>query len=371
MIIEGEIMKNFFSIAAVTLLSGCATGGTAFENPWHSPSRLSDPTLGVEDSELVALMQPCIDYARETFPEAARRIEEELPPEASLSVTARRTNPDGRAHQFIVYVDSIDGGQIHGRIAANGVYANDRVYAWGDKYSLARADIMDWGIGYHDRPEEGNLLGKYLLLRQDGIVSGPCDPRHDEFQHFRLFRETVSFVPPVGADWHMRGRHAGFEMTALNRGPSLGEIRAVYAARLPECLSCDSDQDFLTSTKAVFGKGDAAGPKGYVQVEQEITPYTEIEAECVLLRVISENNKALLSPSRERGLVIREELEIGCMHPYREKELITLGYIHHYQPGHRDPDFVDQANRIFRSLAFTKTGNPIPIAKTQGKESVQ
>ncbi|NNJ97260.1 MAG: hypothetical protein HKP12_08870 [Gammaproteobacteria bacterium] len=73
-----------------------------------------------------------------------------------------------------------------------------QAHAAGDTIELAIADVVDWLISYDDRPEKGNLLGKYMLMRQDVLMSGPCDPQHREFKHFRLFRSDYSFVPPTG-----------------------------------------------------------------------------------------------------------------------------------------------------------------------------
>lgn len=42
-----------------------------------------------------------------------------------------------------------------------------QAYAAGDTIELAIADVVDWLISYDDRPEKGNLLGKYMLMRQD------------------------------------------------------------------------------------------------------------------------------------------------------------------------------------------------------------
>ncbi len=367
---RGEIMRNNLRATALILLSGCTTAALASENPWYTPSRVSNPSLGIEDSELVALMKPCIDYARDSFAEAARRVESDLPPEASFSVTGP-LHLDGGKGLFFVYVDSIDSTRIHGRIANSGVYPDGRGYSRGDEYSLATMDIVDWTIGYPDRPEEGNLLGKYLLLLQDGLVSGPCDPQHDEFKHFRLFLENISFVPPSGVEWRMRGRHASWQMTMAKQSDSPGELHAFYSSRTPECALCAAGQDLLTTLSELFGKEDAAGPKGYKSTKQELTAYTKKEAECVLIHLLSENRRARLSPSRKKGLVIREEWEIGYIHPQHEKELITIGYIHHYQPEQKDPEFSEKAHHVFQSLAFTEPRDLTLMAAAQGKEDAE
>jgi hypothetical protein len=50
------------------------------------------------------------------------------------------------------------------------------LYAPGDNISVNKSEIVDWYIIHKDRPAEGNMIGKYLLLKQDGLAAGTCDP---------------------------------------------------------------------------------------------------------------------------------------------------------------------------------------------------
>ncbi len=352
-------MRIVLSIAALTLLSACATSTFAPENPWKMPNRAPELTRGTDFDELKSLTQACSIYARDSFPEAARRIAEELPPEASLSVTSRGCILCGGAHEFSVYVDSFQGDQIVGRIAGlNGfnVVVDGRNYEPGDTYSLTTQDIVDWTIEYRDRPEEGNLLGKYLLLQQDGLVSGPCDPEHDEFQHFRLFRDTYSFVPPTGPHKYLRGKHyvgnMPIDMSMQQEGVTPYELNTLSAMRLGETPFYATEQalvDMLTETY----RQSFANTSRYTAMENEVTAYTQLDAKCALLHRVLEDAQALLSASGERGPMIREIMELTCVHPSANDLTVQLTYSHRYQDGHRNPEFVDQANRVFQSLAFT------------------
>jgi len=353
-------MRIILSVTALTLLSACATTTIAPENPWTIPNRHPQLTRGTNFDEIHDLTQECSVYARETFPEAARRIAEELPPETSLSVTVRGCILCGAAQQFSVYVDSFQGDQIVGRVAGvNGfnVVVDGGNYEPGDTYSLTTQDIVDWTIEYRDRPQEGNLLGKYLLLQQDGLVSEPCDPQHDEFQHFRLFRDTYSFVPPNGPRWYLKGKHyvgnMPMDMSMQQEGVTPYELNTLSAMRLGETPFYATEQalvDMLTETY----RQSFANTSRYTTIEHEVTAYTRLDAKCALLHRVLEDARALLSASGERGPMIREIMELTCVHPSASDLVVQFTYSHRYQDGFRNPEFVDQANRVFQSLAFTK-----------------
>jgi len=61
-----------------------------------------------------------------------------------------------------------------------------------------------------------------------------------------------------------------------------------------------------------------------------------------------------LSRSGERGPMLREIMEITCVHPSASDLAVQLTYSHRYQPGYRNEEFVDKANLVFESIAFTE-----------------
>jgi hypothetical protein len=346
--IRGKIMRNSFCAAALILLSGCVglymyVGGYTYSGGWGTPSPYyRNSNLNPTDTaEQKHLMQPCVDHARQTFPEAALRFEAGLPRKTTLAVVTRPSRADGTPYHVLVEVGSIIGTQINGRKRDAGVIEVDgRSYDRGDNYSLATTDIVDWTIEYPDQPEEGNWLKKYLLLRQDGLVSGPCDPLHSEFQHSRFFGYEYSLVPPSGPQWHMRGGHVvkeyDFDMFMQELGDSPHEVNTLSAAQYFDLKTplYETDQELVISS--------------------EVIAYTELGAKCTLSHRLHEDGEARLSSSGERGPMIREIMELGCLHPSQSKLTVQLTYSHRYQDGYRDPEFVDKANRVFQSLAFTE-----------------
>lgn len=337
--------------SAPFILSLSYATAAAAENPWITPNRSTFPFSAEEYAELDAMMEPCAEHARESFSSAARRYDAKLEPSATLFVMIRTSGPDDHPPNFYVEVTKVEDAKIHGRIASDGVIVDGRRYRRGKKFTLTVTDIIDWLFIYPDRPEEGNLLGKYMLLRQDGLVSGPCDPLHSEFQHFRLFREEYSFVPPTGSTWRLYGKGPEWDMTMQEHGIGPDEANTVYAVRY-EVPIFTTDQELVDLTIEAEKK-NLGDPSRYTLKEHEVVAYTEVNARCALSRQLIDDNAALRRTG-ERTPMIREVMSLVCVHPSKRNMAINLAYSHRYQDGHRDPGFTDRAKAVFQSLAFSQ-----------------
>lgn len=354
----GDGMKRLLSITAmirttsILLLMACVTAGAA-ENPWITPNRSTFPFSDEEYAELDTMMEPCSDYARATFSEAALRLKAGLPKKATLNVMLRTTGPDDHPPNFYIRVEKANDNEIRGRIVSNGVILDGRRYKWGKKYKLAVSDIIDWLIISPDRPEEGNLLGRYLLLRQDGLISGPCDPQHNEYQHFRLFRESYSFVPPIGASWRLYGRDEKTQTDAVaqEHGAGPDEANTVFATRY-EVPLFESDLEFVRFVEQTEKK-NVGDPDRYNLKEHEVSAHAQGGARCALSHQLIEDNAAL-KRTGERTPMLREIRALVCIHPGNSTVAVTLTYSHRYQPGYRDTEFITKTDAVFRSLAFSK-----------------
>ncbi len=321
------------------------------ENPWVTPNRSTFPFSPEEYAELDAMMEPCAEYARESFSRAARRHNAGLEPETTLYVMFRTSGPDDHPPNFYVQVKKVEGAKIHGKIASDGVILDGRRFRRGKKFTLTVSDIIDWLVIYPDRPEEGNLLGKYLLLRQDGLVSGPCDPLNSEFQHFRLFREDYSFVPPSGQTWRLYGRNSESDMTMQEHGAGPDEANTVFVARY-EVPALSTVQELVNLTIEAERK-NLGDPNRYTLKEHEVNAYTEKDAICSLSRQVIYDNAAL-KRTGERTPMIREIMSLVCVHPSKKNMAINLSFSHRYHAERRDPDFIEKATAVFQSLAFSK-----------------
>lgn len=347
------IAATIFAAPFISLLGNPTVA--AAENLWMTPNRSTFPFSVEEYAELDSMMEPCAEHARETFSEAARRHNEEMESAATFYVMSRTPGPDDHPPNFYVQVKKVDGIKIQGSIASNGVVLSGRRYRRGKKFTLPVSDIVDWLVIYPDRPEVGNLLGKYMLLRQDGLVSGPCDPLHSEFQHFRLFREDYSFVPPSGSTWRLYGPSlegdVTTDMTMQEHGSGPDEANTIYVVRY-EVPIFSTDQELVDLTIETEKK-NLGDPNRYTLREHEVIAYRENNARCALSRQISDDNAAL-KRTGERTPMIREIMSLVCVYPSKTDMAINLTYSHRYHDGHRDPEFTEKATAVFQSLAFSK-----------------
>ncbi|HEY7567984.1 MAG TPA: TonB family protein [Gemmatimonadaceae bacterium] len=113
-----------------------------------------------EWAETVRAMQPYVDQARATWPNARARFMAGLPKGHDFFVTVRLSDLYGHTEQVFVRVERIDDATITGRIQSDiGVVAG---YRRGDVHTLAERDLIDWTIVRPDGSEEGNVVGKFL-----------------------------------------------------------------------------------------------------------------------------------------------------------------------------------------------------------------
>jgi len=106
-------------------------------------------------------IKPYIEQARKTYPEAKQRFLDGLPPKHSFFVTTRLHAPSGRFEQVFVAVKEIKDGKITGIIYSEIQLLKD-AFKFGDSYTFAESDLLDWTITNPDGSEEGNFVGKFL-----------------------------------------------------------------------------------------------------------------------------------------------------------------------------------------------------------------
>jgi len=343
------------------VLLGCCLGvalwadyasAQRWDNAWKTPHRELVALQSGQDEDIDALIRPCVDYSRETFPDAVSRFQAQLPKGAYFLVVVGQPDPYvSKDHQYLI-VDSIKGSRIKGR------ESNEQHERRRRRVTADAGQVADWVIVYPDRPESGNLLRKYALLRQDGLVESACDPQHPEYRHFRLFRASYSFVPPSGPNWQLRGAHVTadgstyVDMWMQEHGEGPHELNTLATETIGNNYVFNSDQE-LVDLIAGTEKSAYIETDRHVPLEQSVTAYDGLDARCALSHRSAQDKKALLSASGERGPMIREIMELGCVHSSTDKIYINITYSHRYKPGNRDPGFVEAANDVFQSLAFS------------------
>jgi len=261
-----KLINRFIVVSVCCLLLSCASIPGETPSPWDFPSRGYGVTSKEQQMHLVASMKPCIDFARDTFPGVLTRYKTGLPEGAVLKAIVF----DDVKITSQITVWTVDDNQIHGRISRMHSI-NGKLYAPGDNISINTSDVVDWYLTHQDRPAEGNMIGKYLLLKQDGLAAGTCDPRDIEFQRFRFFAQDYSFVPPGPDGWEMREPRQGDDMSMLKKGPGRNEINTVSSARYRYPL-VNSQQELVDTTRG-FMQFTPEDPDRYTIIEHEITPF--------------------------------------------------------------------------------------------------
>ena len=343
-----NICYRLITASIACLISSCATFPTSSSyNPWQFPNRGYSISSSAEQARLLASMKPCNEYARNTFPEALRRYENGLLGGAGLIATV--FDDVNLNSQLRVHVT--EGELIHGHMSGGHVIKG-KSYAAGDEISVNKADIVDWYIIHQNRPPEGNWLGRYLLLKQDGLAPGDCDPKDIEFQRYRFFAWDYSFVPPGTEGWELWGPDKDTDMTMQKKDKNLDEINTVSSSRY-RISPTSSEQELIEIAKNLGRYGDEEGVRyNVVGLEGEIYPHRKTR--CARSQHIVEDKQALLSKWGKRGFMIRDVQSLVCVHPADNEVAVVLLYLHRHHPGKRDPGFIDKANSVFESLAFTK-----------------
>jgi hypothetical protein len=350
-----NLIIRLIILNATCLLASCATPDSS--NPWETPNRYIRISVS-EQEQFNASLQPCVEHARKTFDQAKYRFQNGLPEGGAFYVVVFN---DLKGTSYIE-VDSSDSGLIRGYVNF-GNSIKGKNYTTGAYIILAQSDLIDWSITYLDRPADGNLISKYILLNQDGLAAGACDPDDIEFQRFRFFAKDYSFVPPGADGWEMRAPREGQDMLMLEKGAGPNELNTLSSTRYKFPL-INSKQELVDATRG-FMEYAPEDPDRYTIIEHEIVPFTKKKtmpinfnslAMCAVSRQVIADMQALLLKSGEKGTMIRETQTLVCVHPTERDRAIVLNYSHRYQPGNRDPEFSNKARQVFESIAF-KTKN--------------
>jgi TonB family protein len=105
-------------------------------------------------------MQPYVEMARATYPDARKRFIAGLPRGYDFYLTTRLRDPQGRWEQIFVRTDSIARGRVYGQISSDvRLIAGYRAF---QSYQFPETDLIDWTITDPRGREEGNALGKFL-----------------------------------------------------------------------------------------------------------------------------------------------------------------------------------------------------------------
>ena len=158
-------MKKSVLISVALTLSICSVAISQQPKPeiYIAPNAPKDKPVNAADADVAkieAAMQPYIEQARKTYPQARERFLKGLPPKHTFFITTRLYDKSKRFEQVFIAVSEIKEGQITGSIASKiGLVSG---YKEGDSYSFPESALVDWTISKPDGTEEGNFVGKFL-----------------------------------------------------------------------------------------------------------------------------------------------------------------------------------------------------------------
>lgn len=158
---------NSILLSVALTLASCGVALSQQPKPtpevYVAPNAPKDKPVDVANSEvqqLEAAMQPYIEKARNTYPQAKARFLNGLPPKHSFFITTRLHDTSQRFEQVFIAVTEIKDGRISGAIASEVNLVSG--YRQGQTYSFPEAELIDWTITRPDGTEEGNFVGNFL-----------------------------------------------------------------------------------------------------------------------------------------------------------------------------------------------------------------
>ena len=168
-------MMKALVLATSLLFLGCTYSQARHGKSSSPPDRPVSVQTYEGLARLIAWMQPCVQEARRTFPDARKKFLDGLPNGYEFSVVARLRDAEGHIEQVFIRVNDVTGPLIH------GVVTNETSTVQGFKTGavvlVSEDEILDWIIVSPDGHETGNLIGKNLDRVQDSPRPGDaCRP---------------------------------------------------------------------------------------------------------------------------------------------------------------------------------------------------
>jgi hypothetical protein len=322
--------------------------------PLQTPQRsyYGDPDLFPLE-QILEGMDACEQRARETFPAIADRFADGVPVGTTVLVTMRYQDP---FYQFYVELDYIRDGIVYGRMDSADIYLGSEPITRGTTIDVPVSEVIDWTIIYPDRPEEGNLLGKFMMRLLDRLIALPCDPDHPELNSFRVYQPGYSFIPPVGNGWIVSPGNGPIDVSIQRDDVERDMLDTVFSTRsgVRKRVAEYSDDEF--AAWLIESEADLLDTDRNRMLEHTVVPYDARSERCYLSNQMIEDSQALRRNTGERVLMLREHLILICFHPGAERMVVTLDYMHRHPPGRRDPDVDERAREVFASLNFSRAG---------------
>ena len=194
--------KSVLLLVVLTLVTcsvAIAQQPTPTREVYVAPNAPKDKPVNARESEaeqIEAAIKPYIEKARTTYPEAKARFLKGLPPKHTFFITTRLTDSSKRIEQVFIAVNEIKEGKVSGAIASEIHLVSG--YKFGDTYTFAESELIDWTISKPDGTEEGNFVGNFLdsyqvthVVAEGGWRNEPVTP---ESMNQRLEEAAVQYA---------------------------------------------------------------------------------------------------------------------------------------------------------------------------------
>jgi hypothetical protein len=159
-------MKTSLSILFIVLT---ATAGVSAQQvaPPMAPSQ-DEPLEFTNPAVLDSIIQPYVQMARRSYPEAKARFQKGLPADRKFLVTVRAYDEQNNFEQIFVEVHKLEDGQVKGAVSMSSGKLPG--LAPGDKVAIPEDQVLDWCILSPDGAQEGNVVGKFLDVVRERVV---------------------------------------------------------------------------------------------------------------------------------------------------------------------------------------------------------
>ncbi len=105
------------------------------------------------------MMQPYIEEAKKTYPQAKARFQSGLPAGYNFLVTINLHEKNIHENAFMAVL-KISDGKVTARLTTELIQVKS--FRYGQVYVFPESEVLDWTILSPDGKEEGNFIGKFL-----------------------------------------------------------------------------------------------------------------------------------------------------------------------------------------------------------------
>jgi len=161
----------------------------------------------------------------------------------------------------------------------------------------------------------------------------------------RLVQPGYSLLPPNEKGWVVVRRDPG-RLQLAKRGDARDTTVAIQGGLVQLPASKDS-ADFVQVIKD--GQAKDTDPRRFKMLTHDVVALPGKGTECAKSHAVAEDRSIV----RKSGPMILELLGMTCAHPRDPRIGVDVGYSERYNPGERDPAFLDRAEAVLGSVEFT------------------